>query len=146
MADSFSKREREKKKRKKKEDKAKRRKERAESDSATMDEMIAYVDEFGNIVDEPPDPSQKTEIKVEDIEVSVPKSEPSEDEDPVRKGTVSYFNDSKGFGFIIDGETGEKYFTHVSGHLDDIQENDRVTFELIRGERGMNAVEVKRQG
>ena len=60
----------------------------------------------------------------------------------VRKGKVSFFDTSKGFGFIIDMENNEKYFTHVSGLIDDIAENDKVSFELERGMRGMNAVKV----
>ena len=51
---------------------------------------------------------------------------------------------SKGFGFIIDTETNEKHFTHVSGIIDEIIENDKVTFELEKGQRGMNAVKVKK--
>ena len=62
----------------------------------------------------------------------------------MNKGTVKFFNDAKGFGFIIDLENNEKYFTHVSGLIDEIAENDKVTFELERGMKGMNAVKVKR--
>ena len=64
------------------------------------------------------------------------------EEDPVRKGKVSFFDSSKGFGFIIDSMNNEKYFTHVSGLVDTIIENDKVSFELERGMRGMNAVKV----
>ena len=63
--------------------------------------------------------------------------------DPTRKGTVNFFDTSKGFGFIIDSENNEKYFTHVSGLIDTIAENDKVIFELEKGTRGMNAVRVK---
>jgi cold shock CspA family protein len=63
--------------------------------------------------------------------------------DPIRTGKVSYFDTSKGFGFIIDSENSEKYFTHVSGLIDTIEENDEVTFELEKGMKGMNAVNVK---
>ena len=65
-----------------------------------------------------------------------------EPEDPTRHGKVSFYDNSKGFGFIIDTENNEKYFCHVSGLLSDIAENDKVTFELERGQRGMNAVKV----
>ena len=60
-------------------------------------------------------------------------------------GTVKFFNSSKGFGFIIDTENNEKYFCHVSGLIDDIAENDKVTFELEKGMKGMNAVRVKQK-
>ena len=70
------------------------------------------------------------------------KAELKEKVDPVRNGKVSFFDSSKGFGFIIDTENQEKYFTHVSGIIDEIAENDKVTFELERGMKGMNAVKV----
>jgi cold shock CspA family protein len=75
----------------------------------------------------------------------VPKKEDIEEEeyDPIRKGKVSFFDHSKGFGFIIDTEDQEKYFCHVSGLIDEINENDKVQFELEKGNRGMNAVRVK---
>ena len=60
----------------------------------------------------------------------------------MRKGSVSFFDSSKGFGFIIDTENNEKYFCHVSGLVDEIAENDKVSFELERGMKGMNAVKV----
>ena len=59
-------------------------------------------------------------------------------------GTVKWFNDSKGFGFIIDINTQEKYFVHVSGLLEEIKENDKVTYELEKGLKGLNAVRVKK--
>lgn len=59
------------------------------------------------------------------------------------KGTVKFFNDSKGFGFIIDQETEKEYFVHVSGLIDEVRENDEVTFELTEGRKGLNAVNVK---
>ena len=67
-----------------------------------------------------------------------------EDEEPTeRTGKVAFFNDSKGFGFINDLDTQEKFFVHVNGLMEPIQENDKVTFELERGLKGMNAVNVK---
>lgn len=61
----------------------------------------------------------------------------------MNKGTVKFFNATKGFGFIKEEETGTEYFVHVSGLIDEINENDEVTFELKEGRRGINAVEVK---
>ena len=106
--------------------------------------QFAYVEHDGNLTDTPPDPSMKVEIDVESIEIAIPKKEELEEPDPIRNGKVSYFDTSKGFGFIIDLENNEKYFTHVSGLIDEIAENDKVTFELERGMKGMNAVKVKR--
>jgi CspA family cold shock protein len=62
------------------------------------------------------------------------------------KGTVKFFNESKGFGFIQDGESAKEYFVHSSGLIDDIRENDEVEFELTEGKKGLNAVEVRRVG
>ena len=61
----------------------------------------------------------------------------------MNKGTVKFFNDSKGFGFIVDTETQKEYFVHVSGLVDEIRDNDEVTFELAEGKKGLNAVDVK---
>ena len=144
---SFNKNEKEKKRLKKREDKRKKMEARkAEAkEGGKKGVEFAYVDAYGNITDTPPDPSQKISINAEDIEVSVPKTLESDKEqfDPARKGTVSFFDPSKGFGFIIDSENQEKYFTHVSGIIDEITVNDKVTFELKKGLKGMNAVKVK---
>ena len=61
----------------------------------------------------------------------------------MKKGTVKFFNDSKGFGFIIEEGSNNEYFVHVSGLVDEIQENDSVEFELKEGKKGLNAVNVK---
>lgn len=61
----------------------------------------------------------------------------------MKKGTVKFFNESKGFGFIIDEETKTEYFVHVSGLIDEIREDDNVEFELKEGRKGLNAVDVK---
>ena len=59
------------------------------------------------------------------------------------KGTVKFFNDSKGFGFIVDEDTGNDIFVHVSGLVDEVKENDEVTFDVADGRKGLNAVDVK---
>jgi CspA family cold shock protein len=61
----------------------------------------------------------------------------------MKTGKVKFFNVSKGYGFIKDTETDTDYFVHVSGLIDEIKENDDVTFDLKEGKKGMNAVEVK---
>jgi CspA family cold shock protein len=61
----------------------------------------------------------------------------------MNKGTVKFFNDSKGFGFIKDNASEKEYFVHVSGLNDEIRENDVVTFDLQDGKKGLNAVNVK---
>ncbi|MEH0154956.1 cold shock domain-containing protein [Limibacter armeniacum] len=140
--ETFSKKEKEKKRQKKRQEKEKKREERkANSQGGSLESMMAYVDEYGNIVDTPPDPSQKEEIDPESISIGVPqKSE--EDEDPTMTGRVEFFNHNKGFGFIKERDTKEKYFVHVNGLIDQIDEGDIVSFELEKGLKGMNAVRV----
>ena len=62
----------------------------------------------------------------------------------MNKGTVKFFNEAKGFGFIVDSSSGEEIFVHVSGLIDEVKEGDTVTFETARGKKGMNAVNVQR--
>ena len=143
---TFNKSEKEKKRLKKREDKRKkmeaRKLEKAENGSKGIE--FAYVDHNGNLTDTPPDPSLKVKVKAKNIEVSIPKTLDSDREafDPVRTGTVSFFDTSKGFGFIVDAENQEKYFCHVSGLKDEITEGNKVSFELEKGMKGMNAVKV----
>ena len=61
----------------------------------------------------------------------------------MKKGTVKFFNESKGFGFVVDEETKEEYFVHVTGLIDEIKEDDQVEFDLKDGRKGLNAVNVK---
>lgn len=61
----------------------------------------------------------------------------------MKKGTVKFFNRSKGFGFIIEEDSKTEYFVHVSGLVDKIQEGDSVEFDLAEGKKGLNAVKVK---
>ncbi|MFT5859153.1 MAG: CspA family cold shock protein [Flavobacteriaceae bacterium] len=61
----------------------------------------------------------------------------------MHKGKVKFFNDAKGFGFVIDEESSEEYFIHISGCIDEIREGDEIEFELEEGKKGLNAVNVK---
>lgn len=142
---TFNKIEKEKQRAKKREEKQKKKDER-KSNPKGSDFDIAYVDEYGNLTDTPPDPSKKVQVEAEDIVIGVPKKEEGDEEDTKKdkEGKVSFFDHSKGFGFIIDSQSQEKYFVHVSGLIDEIDENDKVTYELERGMKGMNAVRVKK--
>jgi len=141
---TFNKKEKEKKRLKKRELKIKKKEERkANSKGGGLENMMAYVDEYGNLTDTPPDPANKIKVSAESIEIGIPKKV-AEDIDPVHKGKVAFFNDSKGFGFINDLDSQEKYFVHVNGLIDEIKENDKVSFELEKGMKGMNAVKVKK--
>ncbi|NCT10470.1 MAG: cold shock domain-containing protein [Flavobacteriia bacterium] len=143
---TFSKSEKEKKRLKKRQDKQKKMDARKadKEENGTGGIQFAYVDHNGNLTDTPPDPTMKVIYELEDIQISVTKKEDLPQEDPVRNGKVSFFDTSKGFGFIIDAANNEKYFTHVSGLIDQIAENDKVSYELEKGMRGMNAVKVKK--
>jgi cold shock CspA family protein len=143
---TFNKIEKEKKRLKKREDKQKKKEaRRAEAKENPQGIQFAYVDFNGNLTDTPPDPSMRVKIEAESIEIGIPKREMNEEEEPAAKeGKVSFFDTSKGFGFIIDSVNQEKYFVHVSGILQPIAENDKVTYELERGQKGMNAVRVKK--
>ncbi|WP_020530723.1 cold-shock protein [Flexithrix dorotheae] len=138
--ETFGKKEKEKKRLKKKQDKQLRKEERKAAENV---EMTVYVDEYGNLVETPPDPTKKKKIKAENIVIGVPKQEDIED-DHIRRGRVEFFNEQKGFGFIKDLDSREKYFVHVNGLLEEIKENNMVTFELEQGMKGMNAVKVKK--
>jgi cold shock CspA family protein len=143
---TYSKIEKEKARIKKREEKQKKKDARkAENKNSTKGIQFAYVDAYGNLTDSPPNPADKIKVDAESIEIGIPKKEDSDEIiDPVHNGKVSFFDSSKGFGFILDNESQEKYFCHVSGLLDDISENDKVSFELERGKKGMMAVKVKR--
>ena len=143
---TFSKSEKEKKRIKKRELKAKKKEERKANSvkGGKLEDMLAYVDQYGRITDTPPDPEDKIVVEAEDIVLGVPRREEYEEEDPKKEGKVSFFDDSKGFGFIMNSVTQEKHFVHVSVLIDEIKENDKVSFELEKGLRGMNAVKVKK--
>jgi cold shock CspA family protein len=146
MAKSFEgskKKEQEAKKQKKKKEKEERKRERRAQGTDTFDDMIAYIDEDGNITSTPPDPTKKKVINADDIEIGVPRRKDEDDNAAVRKGTVTFFNESKGFGFIKETGTNDSIFTHIHGHLDTIKEGDRVTFDVEQGPKGLNAVRVK---
>ena len=61
----------------------------------------------------------------------------------MKEGTVKFFNEAKGFGFVKETETDKEYFVHVSGLVDQVRENDQITFELKEGKKGLNAVNVR---
>ncbi len=142
--ETYNKRDKEKKRLKKRLDKQQKLAERkANSQGGGPENMIAYVDENGHITDTPPDPANRKKIDAGSIEIGVQKREAVEAAS-IRKGKVEFFNTSKGFGFIKELDTQEKYFVHVNGVTEEIKENDMVTFELERGFKGMNAVRVKK--
>jgi len=141
--ETFGKKEREKKKAKKRKEKEENRLARKEEGKSSWDDMIAYVDENGMITDTPPDPTVKKRIiKAEDIVLGIPQKDDS-DVDPVRNGTVSFFNHDKGYGFIKDSENQESIFVHINNVTEEISEGNRVSFEIQPGMKGPEAAKVK---
>ena len=110
----------------------------------TLEEMMAYIDENGNISSTPPDPRKKKIFKQEEIQLGVPTQEVGKEEDLIRTGVVTFFNDTKGFGFIKDMQTQESVFIHVNQLSEAIRENDKVTFQIERGPKGLHALDVKK--
>src|SRR5258705_4763244 len=138
MGETPKKKDRENRRDRAKRDKADKMRERKENakKGKGLDDMMAYVDENGNISSTPPDPRKRVEIKLEDIRIGVPEYvEPTEAE-LIRKGKVTFFDHSKGFGFIKDQITQESIFVHANNLAGPIKENDKVIFEVETGPRG----------
>jgi cold shock CspA family protein len=141
--ETYNKKEVRNKKEKKRKEKVQKRQDRKDNEkSGRLEDMIAYVDENGMITSTPPDPDKKVEINTEDIEISVSKKEEIPF-DPLRKGTVSFYNDSKGYGFIRDAETQMSVFVHVNQLLEPIKEGNLVSFIVEKGVKGPTATQVK---
>lgn len=145
MAETWNKKEREKKKQQEKKEKAERKLERKEQakNGNNLDNMIAYLDENGNLSSTPPDPKKKIIVNVEDVQIGVAKQEPINPEDLIRKGVVTFFNDAKGYGFIRDIETQDSLFVHANSLSEPIKEQNKVSFEVEMGPKGASAINVK---
>jgi cold shock CspA family protein len=142
--ETFNKKDVRTKKEKKRKEKFARKLAKKENEKkGDLEDMIMYLDENGNFSDTPPDPTKKKkEIDIESIAVSIPRMENVEI-DPIRKGVVTFFNDSKGFGFIKDSETQESVFVHINNVIDEIKENNMVNYEVEMGMKGPTATNVK---
>ena len=144
MSESWNKKEREKKKQKERKDKAEKMQDRKENaKKGNFDDMIAYLDENGNLSSTPPDPRKRVEVKLEDIQIGVPEYVPPTEEELTHKGKVTFFNNEKGFGFIKDLQSQQSLFVHANNLTAPIKENDKVSFEIEMGQRGPMAVNVK---
>ena len=143
--ETFGKKEKEKQRLKRKQDKMEKMEERKASakKGKSLDEMMAYIDENGNLSSTPPDPRKIKVFKAEEMNTGVPVREEG-GEEPGRQGIVSFYSNSKGYGFIKEKNTGESIFMHASQLSEPIRENDKVSFEVERGPRGFNAVNVKK--
>jgi len=144
--ETFGKKEKEKarlKKSKEKKEKAEDRKANS-SKGKSLEDMMAYIDEHGNITSTPPDPSRKLKVNVADIQIGVARREDIP-LDTVRNGVVSFFNEEKGYGFIKDLQTEESIFVHINALTEPLKENNIVTFETEQGLKGLTAVKVKKK-
>ena len=142
--ETWNKKEKENIKKKKKEDKAKLKEERkANAGSSSFEDMLMYVDENGQLSSTPPDPSKRKKVIAENIMLSVPSREDHDDADADRIGIVTFFDTSKGFGFIKCLDSEESIFTHINSHIDAIKEGNKVSFKTEKGPKGLNAIEVK---
>jgi len=142
--ETFNKREKEKQRQKEKREKREKMEERRANQpkGRSLDEMMAYVDEDGNITSAPPDPRKMRAVNAEDIEIGVPRR--SETEDPLKEGKIDYFDSSKGFGFILQTD-GTKVFFHINQTTYPVREGDVVNFTVERGPKGWNAVDVAKK-
>ncbi len=145
MSETFNKKEKAKKKQQKKQEKEQRKADRKANSKPgqSWENMMAYVDEYGNITSTPPDPNKKQIINTNDIVIGSRNIEGLEP-DPARKGRVTYFDAAKGYGFIKDLKSQESIFVHSKSLTIIIKENDMVTFETERGIKGLNAIQVKK--
>ncbi len=145
--ETFRKKELEKQKVRQRQDKAEKMQERKANaqKGKSLSDMIAYLDENGNLSATPPDPKMKKVFAAEDIQIQTPREEDRPEEvAAVKTGVVTYFSLSKGYGFVKDNQTGESAFVHVNQLSQQIKENDKVEYETERGHKGLNAVNVKK--
>jgi cold shock CspA family protein len=142
---TFSKKEKEKKKLQKRKDKEERKEERKANakDGKSLENMMAYVDENGNISSTPPDPGKRSSLKEEDIVIGSRNREGARS-NKIRNGRVTFFNSAKGYGFIRDDETQDSVFVHSNSLTIAIKDNDKVTFETERSAKGLSAINVKK--
>jgi cold shock CspA family protein len=140
--ETFGKKEVRNKRMQKRKDKEKRKLEKKEQGKQSMDDIIAYVDENGMITDTPPDLSQKQEIDASTIEIGTPKKEFRED-NTLRQGTVTKFDASKGYGFIVDTSTKESIFFHINDCEGEIKYGNLVEFDTEKGLKGIKAKDVR---
>jgi cold shock CspA family protein len=143
--ETFGKKEVRRRKEKKRIDKEQKRlKKKSEGKRSNFDDMIAYVDEMGVITATPPDPEKKKSvIASESIELKITKNSPENRSQFLRKGIVTFYNESKRFGFIRDLGSNQEIFVHSSNLLEPISENSIVVFESGKGPKGITALKVK---
>ncbi len=143
--ETFNKRDKEKRRLKEKQEKREKMEDRRanQEKGKSLDQMLAYVDENGDLTSVPPDPKKKLVFNVEDIEIGVTRIK--ESDDPMKEGRVDHFDESKGFGFIIQSDNGFKVFFHISQTTYQVREGDIVNFEIEKGPKGWIAIGVAKK-
>lgn len=145
MAETFAKKEKEKKRAKKKMEKAEKKEERKTNNNKgkTLEDMIAYVDEYGNITNVPPDKQKRQENSNTEAYIKNTRTQAT-DENIESTGIVSLFFKDKGYGFITEDETSTSIFVHSNNLTENIRENDKVSFTKELSPKGPVAINVKR--
>ena len=145
--ETMSKKEKEKKRKKTKRDKEEKRAERKLNNNKGkgLEDMIAYVDDDGNITSTPPDPKKKKEINPDTIQLGAAIAVPVDPADLIRTGVVTFFNEAKGYGFITDLKSQASVFVHANQLSETLVEKDKVTFEVEMGPKGASAIKVKKE-
>lgn len=141
MSDSFAKKEKLKKKLQKQKEKALRREERKTDNNKgkSLDDMILYVDENGQLTSVPPSEQQREEIELDDIVLG---AAPLIAEDPIKTGFVNFISD-KGYGFITQNDTKENVFFHQNQVEVELKMGNKVRFEKEKSQKGFAAVNIE---
>ncbi len=143
--ETFGKKEKEKKKQKNRLDKKEKMEERRANakKGKSLEDMMAYIDENGNISATPPDPKKMRVFKQEDMQIGTPRYEPGAEEIE-KTGIITFFNQDKGFGFVRDLQSQESIFIHINQLDGPVKENDKISFEVEKGPKGYNAINAKK--
>lgn len=141
--ETFNKKAKQQQKVKKRNDKLVKREERKANSNKgkSLDDMIAYVDEDGNITNTPPDPRNRKVVNAEDIIIQIPEGNIR---NTTRTGVLEFYNTEKGYGFIIDKKSREKFFVHNSNMLEPLAITDKVMFDTEKSVKGATAINVKK--
>lgn len=143
MAETFAKKEKEKKRAKKKQERAEKKEERKANNNKgkSFEDMIAYVDEYGNITSTPPDKQKRSENVVAAPQV---RNSGALNENEESTGVVALFFEDKGYGFITEDNTRLNIFVHANNLTEAVKEKDRVVFKKESSPKGYAAVSVKK--
>ncbi|MCW3122245.1 MAG: cold shock protein [Flavipsychrobacter sp.] len=146
MGETANKKDKEKKKAKSKQDKAQKMRDRKENNDKgkSLEDMMAYLDENGNLSSTPPNMERRKEINLEDIQLGAAKPQVIDASEITRTGVVTFFNEAKGYGFINDLKSQQSVFVHINQLSAPLREHDKVTFETEAGPRGLSAIKVKK--